>query len=200
VALCSGLRRGELEALKVGDLDTERGGLVLHAAWTKARKGGFQPLPASVLGELAADAEGKAPDAPLLRVTANQWRLFAGDMKRAGIPRQAFGGKVDFHALRVTYISAVLATGADVKTAQHMARHTTAGLTLNTYGRARSERLTGVAEAVGAELLPSADLAHSLPLMAAGAEGLDVSPISSKGLCQSGVKMCGGSNPPLGTT
>src|SRR5262249_784977 len=44
VAFTSGLRAGELTALTVRHLDTKRGGVELDAAWTKSRKGGFQPL------------------------------------------------------------------------------------------------------------------------------------------------------------
>ena len=41
VALCSGLRAGELRALTVAHLDTVRGGVRLDAEWTKNRKPGF---------------------------------------------------------------------------------------------------------------------------------------------------------------
>ncbi|MFO7900489.1 MAG: tyrosine-type recombinase/integrase [Planctomycetota bacterium] len=57
VALCSGLRAKELRSLRRSDLDTERGGLVLHAVWTKNRKDGFQPLPSVLVEELRAFAE-----------------------------------------------------------------------------------------------------------------------------------------------
>jgi integrase len=45
MALCTGLRAGELQALRVSHLDPSKGGVHLEAAWTKNRKGGFQPLP-----------------------------------------------------------------------------------------------------------------------------------------------------------
>ena len=45
VAFTTGLRRGELRALSIDDLEVENCGLRLHANWTKNRKPGFQPLP-----------------------------------------------------------------------------------------------------------------------------------------------------------
>ena len=74
------------------------------------------------------------------------------DLAAAGISKTAPGGKLDFHALRVTYVSLVLEAGASVKEAQSLARHSNPDLTLNVYGRARYERLAEVTESVGAIL------------------------------------------------
>ncbi|HNT87788.1 MAG TPA: tyrosine-type recombinase/integrase, partial [Candidatus Hydrogenedentes bacterium] len=52
-AFCSGLRAKELKSLTVHDLDLRRGGLHLHAKWTKNRMAGFQPLPSAVLEHLS---------------------------------------------------------------------------------------------------------------------------------------------------
>ena len=55
-----------------------------------------------------------------------------------------------FHALRVSYVSSlVVKTGADLKAARTLARHTTPELTMNAYARVRGSKLTEVAEAVG---------------------------------------------------
>ncbi len=56
---------------------------------------------------------------------------------------------MDFHSLRVVYVSLVLESGAGVKEAQSLARHQTPTLTMNVYGRARGERLHEIAERVG---------------------------------------------------
>ena len=47
----------------------------------------------------------------------------------------------------------VLQSDATVKEAQSLARHSTPDLTMNTYGRTRRDRLTGIAEAVGSIVL-----------------------------------------------
>jgi len=68
---------------------------------------------------------------------------------KAGIPKMAAGGKVDFHSLRVSFVTNVIEAGASVKEAQVLARHSTPTLTLNVYARTRPERLVGVADAIG---------------------------------------------------
>lgn len=70
-----------------------------------------------------------------------------------GVLKYAPGGKIDFHACRVAYTNMLHRAGADVKTSQEMARHSTPTLTMNTYGRARIDRMADVAEQVGAMVL-----------------------------------------------
>ena len=53
----TGLRRGELAALKVGDLDTEKGGLRVHGEWAKDRRDAFQPTASWIIQELSAVAQ-----------------------------------------------------------------------------------------------------------------------------------------------
>ena len=188
VAFCGGLRAGELKALTPQHLDTERGGLVLDAEWTKGRRDGFQPLPAALVKRLKAfavsgealrlyrrnfkRARGNAariPENPLLYVPHNPAGSMESDLKRAGIPKHAFGGKLDFHACRTAFVTFLLEAGAQVKEAQTLARHSTPQLTMNVYGRAREERLTALTEAVGdAILVPESTI--STQRLAAGAE------------------------------
>jgi integrase len=171
-AFCSGLRAKELRSLTVGDLDTRRGGLVLHSEWTKNRQGGFQPLPSIVVQHLQEfvqsgqakqlykrqflrkDSKPDYPEEPLLFVSSQPSRSLMKDLSAAGIPFRTDEGKIDFHALRVAYVSFVLETGADLKTAQSLARHMTPELTMNVYAKVRGSHLTQVAEAVGRLVLP----------------------------------------------
>ena len=108
LALASGLRKGELQALKVMDIDQERCGVHLHAEWTKNRKAGFQPLPAFLVARLAENAKGKGPDDALVLVARESAVALRRDLKRAGIPSVTPEGKLDFHALRVAYTTFVL--------------------------------------------------------------------------------------------
>ena len=165
VAVCTGLRVGELSALTIAHLDSVRGGLRLDAAWTKNRKPGFQPLPSALVEELSKSAEGKARDRRLLYVPAHPAELLDKDLKAAGIPKVTDQGKLDFHALRVAFTTLVVETGTDVKSAQALARHSTPDLTLNVYARARDERLSQVVEQVGTELLGSYNLEKLGPLV-----------------------------------
>src|SRR5581483_11526269 len=125
-------------------LDVERCGIILDrlftesrrdASLTKSRKGGFQPLPMWLVAKLAGIAKNKAPNDLLLHVTKHPHRPFDADLKRAGIPKWAPGGKLDFHALRVAYTTMIFEAGANPKEAQKLARHSTAELTMKIYAR-----------------------------------------------------------------
>jgi integrase len=170
-AFCTGLRANELRSLSVSDLSTERGGLMLHEAWTKNRKPGFQPLPAVLVERLSAfAAAGKpramydhaftvrgttptVPDAPLLYVPTHTARSLDMDLDAAGIRKWTPEGKLDFHACRVAYVSFMLEAGAGAKEARELARHRNPDLTMDTYARTRGERLTAITERVGDAIL-----------------------------------------------
>ena len=93
------------------------------------------------------------PKAPLLYVPSHPSREMDRDLERAGIRKWDPRGKIDFHACRVVYVTLVLESGASLKEAQALARHGTADLTLNVYGRAREARLAAVAQTVGEKVL-----------------------------------------------
>jgi integrase len=149
LALASGLRAGELRALMVKNLDVKRSGLNLEAKWTKNRQTGFHPLPLYLVERLAELSMGKSPDDPLVFVARETSSSLQADLERAGLKKFGPGGKVDFHAFRVAYTSFVVESGTDLKTAQTLARHSSPNLTMNTYARARQDRLAEVAETVG---------------------------------------------------
>ena len=178
VALCTGYRQGELRALRVHDLDAKGCTLPLAAEFTKARRAARQPIPRVLADRLATSCEGKAYDAPLLDgLDTKRGPLDAlyATMKRAGIPKWAPGGKLDFHALRNGYISRVVEAGASAKEAQELARHSTPTITMNTYARASGDRLRAVAEKVGQVVLRAAESHTEAKRIAAGAESLTLS-------------------------
>jgi len=148
VALVTGLRVNELRHLTPGHLDVASHGLRLDAAWTKNRKSDFQPLPTKLVERLVKSSTGKTKAAPLLSMDAHPERTLGKDLKRVGIPKETPEGKVDFAALRTTFATLVVESGANVKEAQTLMRHSTPQLTMNTYARTRADRLHGVAEAV----------------------------------------------------
>ena len=146
VAISTGLRAGELASLRVEHLDIERGVIKLEAEWTKNRQEGFQPLPASLVTKLAEVAKDKTKNEKLLHVTGHPARELEVDLKVAGILKHTADGKIDFHSLRVTFVSLVVEAGATVKEAQVLARHATPDLTINTYAKANPKRLFEIAE------------------------------------------------------
>jgi integrase len=184
VAFGTGLRANELRSLRSSHLDVQRGGLILEAAWTKNRKAGFHPMSAELVAQLQQaikdnlahevyrrfqlKTKHERPDDVLLYVPTNTSRDFDKDIAAAGIQKWAPGGKVDFHAARVTYISMVLDSGASVKEAQELARHSDPRLTMNIYGRAQASNLSALANAVGRMTSPAQNCAMDVQRTADG--------------------------------
>ena len=199
-AFLSGLRVGELRNLTRDHLDLERCGLHLDAEWTKNRTEDFQPIPRALAEHLQSfalseepdrlyarfyarrDAVLKAPKNPLLYVPSGPSRDLAKDLKAAGIPKHAPGGKVDFHACRVAYINLVLEDAATAKEVQDLARHATPQLTMNVYGRVREESLAQTVEKVAGRVLSEEKYVPSMYRQAVGAEPENATTIDNKQL------------------
>ena len=199
-AFLSGLRANELRNLTMDDLDHAECGLRLRAQWTKNRKEGFQPLPRSLVDRLHQHAQSgeprkfyarsyarrgaqlTAPQNPLLYVPTHPAREMDLDLKAAGIPKLAPGGKVDFHAARIAYINLVLETGVHPKEAQTLARHSTPEMTMNVYGRTRKENLSVAVEQVANEVETHEKYAPSMHRLAVGAEQESATPNADKEL------------------
>jgi integrase len=153
VALTTGLRAGELRALKMCDLNQDFKGLNLRAEWTKSRKAGIQPLSVWLYDLLKESSQGKTPDDPLLNIPSHLAREMDKDLESAGIRKWTPAGKLDFHAFRVAYVSFILEAGASAKEAQTSARHSTLSLTLDTYARASYKRLAELADRVAKDTI-----------------------------------------------
>lgn len=151
VALCSGLRAGELRHITPAHLDGERCGIRLDGAWTKNRRDGFQPMPNWLMDKLLAAAQPMGHSDSIFGVQkTHPARMIQTDLDRAGVPLEIPGeGKVDFHSLRMTYCSLLDFSGASAKETQELARHSTPVLTMNVYVRTRTERVRGVVNVVG---------------------------------------------------
>ncbi|MDR2390701.1 MAG: tyrosine-type recombinase/integrase [Planctomycetota bacterium] len=174
VACCTGLREKELRRLKPEMLDREACAIRVPKRIDKGRKFRLQYIPAKLMVRLEASVKAgdareiyaktyqrqgerengkKPPGNPLLYVPANSATMLKRDLESAGIPVATEKGKLDFHALRAAFINFVLDVSPDVKTAQELARHETADMTLNVYGRAKEERCRAVVEMVGRVVL-----------------------------------------------
>jgi len=89
------------------------------------------------------------PDNPVLFVSTHPSRELEKDLKSAGVPKHIPGeGKVDFHSLRVTFITSMVEAGADIKETQELARHCNPNLTMNVYAKARKENLAALLDKV----------------------------------------------------
>ena len=126
----------------------KHGGILLEPEWTKNRKPGFIALPDALLKELQRQKKGKHATRPLLQVPTHTARMLDRDLQAAGIPKNTDEGKIDFHVFRTTFTTLVIESGANPKEAQELARHSTPDLTMNTYARARSDRLADITDSV----------------------------------------------------
>ena len=138
LAMHTGLRRGEINALHGGDfhLDTANPYWVLPAAFVKNRKEQPRPLHPELVAELQKlKAAGKVKSEGLVfpeRVPP--MKVIRADFKAAGIPlTDERGHRVDFHALRTTYITRLQRAGVSPREAMELARHSDMRLTMKTY-------------------------------------------------------------------
>ncbi len=147
----TGLRKGELASLTVGqiDLDAPMPFVELDAADEKNRQGSTIPLRL----DLANDLREWLSDPPnvstlrlrnhnvdadsgrkLFRVPAGLVRILNRDLNTAGIPKRDERGRtLDVHALRGTFATLLSKGGVAPRTAQAAMRHSTIDLTMNTY-------------------------------------------------------------------
>ena len=157
----TGLRWGEMAALKVKRLDFTRCRVVIAESVTPVKgvmtfgptKGHERrevPMPRFMVDELRTLVAGKAPD-DLVFVAA-----WGGVLRSQGFQRSALSAAAEAmgldgftpHMLRHTAASLAIASGADVKVVQTMLGHKSATMTLDLYGHLFGDRLDLVADAM----------------------------------------------------
>ena len=140
VAAYTGLRASELASLTPGSfrLDETPPTVTVLAGYSKHRRQDVLPLHPSLVESLrpwlAAKKSGMAvwPGAWARAKQAD--KTLQRDLKAAGIPYIDDQGRyADFHALRHTFITNMIKSGINPKTAQSLARHSTIDLTMNVY-------------------------------------------------------------------
>jgi integrase len=145
----TGFRAGELAALVPGSFDFSGDpcAVTLPTAVAKNRRRATQPLPPAVAAALRDYLRGRPASRP---VWPGTWHERAADMLRldleaVGVPYEVPGPDgplyADFHALRHTYVSMLARSGATVKQAQKLARHSTPELTIGRYAHAELQEL-----------------------------------------------------------
>ncbi len=133
-AVHTGLRRGELRKLRWSDVDLDAGKLRLRAEATKARRADVLPLSPIILGIFRQLREESASSSRVFRGGIPSHHTFQTDLEAAKIARtNADGKKVDFHALRKTFITNLQRSGASQRVAMALARHTDPRLTAHNY-------------------------------------------------------------------
>ena len=159
----TGLRWGEMAALRVRDIDLGRGRIRVERSaskvnsktvigTTKTHAARSVAVSASVLKLLAPAMVGKATDEllwcradgqPLRPPTTTHW--FGAAVKRCQAADEKFP-RVTVHELRHTAASLMIASGANVKTVQSQLGHKTATMTLDQYGHLFPDDLDDVAD------------------------------------------------------
>src|SRR5262245_24124434 len=176
-AMGTGFRASELASLAPESfaLDAAPPVVTVGAAYTKNKKPVTQPLPPDLAATLRAYLTGKPAGAP---VWPGAWVEDAAEMLRidleaAGIPYAVDGADgplyADFHALRHSYIALLDKSGATLKEAMQLARHSDPKLTMAVYGRAQLHDLAGAAARLPS-LLSGADPQRAA-LAATGTDG-----------------------------
>ncbi len=137
LAMAVGLRRGELEALKWGDIRTNaiKPFIQLRAEATKGRRADRLALPASIAADLRtmrSDAAGDGARVFLNPPTIDDWRE---DLQAAGIVwKDELGRQADFHAgTRKTLCTRMNRAGIPPALAMRIMRHTDVRLTMVDY-------------------------------------------------------------------
>ena len=183
----TGVRFGELAALRVGRLDLMRRRATIAESVTLVRgvqtwgtpKGHERrevPIPRFLVDELAAHVAGEPPDAlvfPAVKGRALRAQVFQRAVLTDAAEKLGIDG-LHPHALRHTAASLAIASGANVKVVQQMLGHKSATMTLDLYGHLFPDQLDEVADrldaaARAADVYPLCTGAEVLPL-AAGAE------------------------------
>jgi integrase len=137
VAAKTGLRRGEIAELRWADVDLDAACPVIRAraVTTKNRRDAVLPLGPDVVEALRKwRAARPADDGELVfkRAVPNR-ETFAAHLETADIPRLRDGKKVDFHALRHTFVTLLQRAGIHRRVAMHLARHSDSRLTDKVY-------------------------------------------------------------------
>lgn len=140
VAAYTGLRASELASLtrECFRLEDEPPTVTVLAAYSKHRRQDVLPLHASLVAMLRPWLEPKVVGQ---RVWPGNWaaaklagKMLQRDLQVAEVPYvDERGLYADFHALRHTFITNMVKSGVNPKTAQLLARHSTIDLTMNVY-------------------------------------------------------------------
>jgi integrase len=143
VALETGLRAGELYSLKAGSfrLEGKAPCVVLDGGETKNGQAATLPIRPATAERLKAHLADKLPAAVAFTMppSYDTAEMIRDDLKPAKIVDNP-SGRVDFHALRHTFITLLANSGVHPKVAQDLARHSDINLTLSRYSHTVMEQ------------------------------------------------------------
>jgi integrase len=177
LAIGTGFRSEELRSLTPErfELDARPPTVSALAGYTKNRREAVQPLPPALADPLSIWVAAKPAGKPVLEgLTKRTAEMLAIDLKAAGISPETDSGVIDFHALRGTYITHLLNSGASIKTCQTLARHSTPVLTIGVYAKTALHDLASAVEALP-DLTSGTSDRESQSVQATGTDGQPIS-------------------------
>ncbi len=138
LVLHTGLRRGEINALRWGhlNLDNPNPFYALPAKSSKNRKEQPRPLHPELVAELKQlkTTCGASANAALFPDGVPPMDVIRADFAAANIPAvDERGYRLDFHALRTSYITRLQRSGVSPREAMELARHSDMRLTMKVY-------------------------------------------------------------------
>ena len=162
--LVSGLRKGELVALRWDDVDIQNRTISVSKQYVRNPDGSLEltrpktensvrlvSIPQTAV-DLLIQEHDKHPDSPYLFPSPITMEMYHPDsvvnlhkkiLKDAGLPH------IRFHGLRHTFATTALQNGVDVKTVSSMLGHYDAGFTLRTYTHATRQKQDEAAATMG---------------------------------------------------
>lgn len=160
IASYTGFRIDEIAHLETGSFIFENKYpiiVVLPAKYSKRRQDEAQPIPAAIRRQLCDWLKDRAPGRLFVDGVWNTKgaTLIRADLELAGVTNVIGGRRVDFHSLRVTYVTNLARAGVPLQHAQKLARHSTPVLTANIYTDlereldAQADRLPGLGKGLG---------------------------------------------------
>ena len=136
LAVGTGFRASEVRSLtpESFDLDADPPTITVEAGYSKRRRCDEQPIRTDLAELLRPYLADKLKVEAVFRLPDRPGKMLRADLEAAEIAyRDGAGRVVDFHALRHTFITNVVRSGASVKVCQELARHSDPKLTLGVY-------------------------------------------------------------------
>ena len=126
LALGTGLRRGDIDSLRISDIDFEKNSIVTNSRKT-GKSMGSRPVPAEVMVELSRYVRSLKPHQEKLFNTKFNHRTWRKICESAGLK------DLKFHDLRKTFGSLLAQNGVSTAVTQRLLEHSSPHLTNKVY-------------------------------------------------------------------
>lgn len=128
----TGFRAGELRSLTVGSLNVDDSTITVAAAYSKHRRRDVQPITPGFACDLAEHLAGRQATEPIFPNMPRPAAL-AIVLRRDAVAACVSTDGLDFHSLRHSFVSRLARANVHPRTAQDLARHADARLTMSVY-------------------------------------------------------------------